>query len=751
MMIRSDFLLRAMLAMLFTYLLAIGATFNGVLAPDFKQPTLILMGIGVALWLLLRWRKGWLWYHTPLDAVIVLWIIAFILSLLTNLDVWRRVVMGLWYVSVYIGIWYILQDVLANRGLRRETFSGALLIAGFIVLLFGYIQLPSWLNTRLPLMTAGVIPIDLPRPVSTIGNTNALACFLVVLIPFIMSSIPSGRNRFERIVLILYAVLAIFLLFLTYSRGAWVGFVVATAVWLGLSLAEQDLLSVNRFRIFWNSLSSRNRAIVLGLSTLALVAIVMSVFLIIDSFAQPGRSIERRTILFEPAIKLYAEKPLTGHGLFTFGRGYMRHESLPPNQPHSHAHNVLLLVAAELGLVGIFALLATIGVMFLVFRRNWRAASMRERRMLSGAIAAVVGFGVHHLIDTPAMMPAIALTGLLALALALAPTEPIPVSAKWRLSSQSIGIVALWLVLLGTGFWSSTIYSHYMAILSQAVTTEDYRAAADSLQSVIETDPSMALYIQQQAFLYGMAASEGDNEAASKGVETYRQFLALEPYHAPSWANLASLHWQLGQQQEATSAMEKAVEFAPEAWQLSFNLATYYEETGRVDEAREIYERIWSPCNQYPEWQATELRREVLEGRAGNCLQTRMGIATYVVAGYAALENGDPDEAVRLFALPLNYSAATPEDRTWLQLSKAELAWLKGNSGEAENEIRLAYSRFQTGLNEVDFGLGINIAHFQFMRQAIPRQFLPQIYYPTIDPLLLNYISELSARFSPSG
>jgi tetratricopeptide (TPR) repeat protein len=82
----------------------------------------------------------------------------------------------------------------------------------------------------------------------------------------------------------------------------------------------------------------------------------------------------------------------------------------------------------------------------------------------------------------------------------------------------------------------------------------------------------------QQAFLYGMAASGGDADAAQKAIAAYRRFLEMEPYHAASWANLGALYWQLDQEAEAIAAMKRAVELAPHSWQLAFNLGDFAEQ-----------------------------------------------------------------------------------------------------------------------------------------------------------------------------
>ena len=157
---RSDFVARALLTMLFSYAIAIGATFNGIFNPEFSPITLGMIALMLGVWLFIRWRQGWKWHRTPLDEVFFLWALAFGLSLLANTDATRRIAIGLWYVSLYIGVWYILQDGLANNAFSRHTLIDALLISGFVIIFFGYLQLQGWLVKAL---TIGLTALALPR------------------------------------------------------------------------------------------------------------------------------------------------------------------------------------------------------------------------------------------------------------------------------------------------------------------------------------------------------------------------------------------------------------------------------------------------------------------------------------------------------------------------------------------------------------------------------------------------------------
>ncbi len=747
----SQSLVRALFAALFTYLLAGGATFNGVILPEFKELTLGWIALLALAWLLVRWRRGWVWHRTTLDGVILLWAFSFAVSLLANAEIWRRIAIGLWYMSLYIVVWYVLHDLLANSVVSRKMLMDGLLIGGVIVLYFAYRQLVTVVAAQPDLLVALTL---LPRPVGTIGNPNSLGGFLVVLIPFVIARLLLITHRPVRYLLGIYAFFALILLMLSASRGAWVGTAAGLTVWVLLFLAQRQMLSVQRLRMWWQTLAGRHRAIIVVLGTGIIIGMFIAGAIFVRSFSEPGRETAWRFGIYDAAVRLFLEKPVFGHGLFTFGRGLARMQSMPPETAHSHAHDIPLQVAAEQGIVGLLALVITVFVLIRALRHNWVLTCGRNQTMMGGVFASVTAFGVHQLTDIPAMMPAVALSGLLALVLAVAPLSPTPMIAGWKRLTYSWGIPLLCLAVLVTGFWSTAIYREYVSLLRDGLQSENFRSAAENMQPVIDADPSLALYHLEQGELFGLAASRGDLDAAREGIAAYERFIALEPNYAVAWANKAALHWQLGEQEQGIEAMQRAVDLAPRSWQLAFNLGVYLEVAGDTDKAKEVYEQVFFtlyPCSSPipPEWEDTPLRREVLASRHLTCIneapRDRVSLIVIQAIGQLETSNGEEIESLLNQAQQL---AVSGQDHAWLHLGRARLALYDGDDATAENELDSARALSQRGFLDNDFIEGINIAHTQYLRTAIQRLFLPQVYFPTTDPLLLRLIDETATLLS---
>jgi len=758
---RSDFMAMAALTILFSYGLAVGATFNGILFPEFHTLTLGLMALVVALWLFTHWRSGWTWYRTSLDSVFLLWGAAFVVSLIANTEVWRRIAIGLWYMGVYVGIWYMLHDMIANRALRREVIIDALLVAGLVIVMLGYFQLQGWLRQ---IAATGQFFAP-PRPVSVFGNPNFLSDFLIVLTPLTLSRMIGARGRPPRILLGIYVFFQLVLLFLTDSRGAWIGIAAGLVVWSGMAAARNGRVTRSTITGWWQKQSVTIKGALVAVVIVGLVAAAGVSVIFIRSFSDPGRAAGLRTQIYTAAIELFKEKPLTGQGLFTFGRGLVSLPGINPDKPHSHAHDAPLHIAAELGVLGLAALVVTLFVGYRTIQANWQASSARERLLLAGAVGAVVAFGVHQLTDIPAMMPAIALTGLIALVLAFAPKEPQPVNATWAKIGHPIEMAGLWVVLIVAGFWSSGIYTNYVAVLSDAAKTKDYQHGAEAMNSVIASDPQLSLYYMEQGFLYGMAASKGDLEAAKLGIAAYEHFIQLDPGYAVVWANLAALRWQVGQQDEAVTDLQRAIGLDSVEWNYQLLLAQFSEAMGKPDAANAAYLealRLYPDASLY-----TELSSFV-EANPSAVDQTKLTVAaetvwllehgdvqgaeaawkgtpitsapSYVIQAILDLAKNDADGAANALA-QAEKLMVSPVEQAWVHMGKARLAKFMSNATLMQDELTSARAALAKDELAMDDDTLINIAYAQFLQVTIDRQYLPQVNYRK-DPVLLYLLDK---------
>lgn len=764
---------RAFLAAIYTYAMIGGATF-GLLIPVFNQVSLALISIVLALWLLARWRGRWQWHVTALDVAILLWGLAFGVSLLANAEVWRRIAMGLWYMTLYIGLWYLLHDLVAHRLLNRDSLVNALLIAGVVILGIGFVQLRNWAVDAIPLMLAGTRSWDFPRPGSTIGNPNVLGNFLVLIAPFVVMRFWYIKSTVLRVGLAVYFLAIVFMLATTFSRGPWLAFGATMVMLVVLWLWRRDLLSVARLREWWQS---RQLPVKVGLGAGGIIVLLVAVVaagVIVSTFSRAGRTLGMRVEIYSAAASWFAERPITGHGLFTFGRGLPQYQSMPPLQPHAHAHNLVLNVAAELGVFGLVALGATFYFGGRALLQNWRKAEFAQQHILTAAVAALVGTTLHHLVDMTIMLPGIAITNILVLTIGLSPGEPRHVvDLRQRIQTGVIFVGGVAAVALG--FWSVNLHQRYAETLFFVLERNEYVEAAERLQPIIDADPTFPVYHQVQGYLYGAAAGGGDAAALDTAVAAYERYVALEPYYATGWANLAALYWQRGDQNEALQAMETAGELAPLAWSLSYQWGLYAEAVGAGETARRAYLQLLDKTPDVillPEWSDSAVRRDMSTSISDDDLSI-YGRVIYLLdrgdieAAESVWADSSASREARarrhatdaLLALAMNNTESARSslelgrqiirggtEQSMVDLLSARLALLDGDETMALAHIDSAQNVIFPGIFDVDYVLGPNINIIQFLRTTTSRQFLPVVGYQHLPPYVLHLLADTRAE-----
>jgi hypothetical protein len=572
----------------------------------------------------------------------------------------------------------------------------------------------------------------------------------------------SAQKWLARVIMTLYLLALLLLILLASSRGAWLGLGAGFIVWLGLILAHYQLLSMRRLRTWWISLNRNRRWLFSGFALAVLsLALVMGLLL---ARSLVMRGLTGREPIYAAAWQGFIQKPLTGHGLFTFGHVLAQGLSFPPDAPHAHAHNGILHIAAELGLPGLLALTLTMWVVARAMRRYWVAGI--DRFTLCAAIAAVVTVVVHHLTDFIALMPAAALAFLAVLCVACLQMPSEERLHQWR----GLWVYSLWGVLFVTGLWSTKVYNDYNQALFTAFLDRDFTTAAYALDTVIAQDPAFPAYVLQQAFLYGMAANEGegDLEAARLGAETYTRFLEMQPNYAFAWANLAALRWQLGENDNAIAAARQATELAPRAAPYWMLLGDYLEENGDLEGARLAYAQAVSSDPDIvllKDWGSTPLQTEIATAAEPSRLRQTLELIenrqaeealafwqsepnTYsssvnmVLQALAAGANGDYVTAnhwlIRAELVP-----SRPDDGAWVHLGTGWVARWQGDIETFASELEAARSSLTVDpLEAGSYWQGSEIMYYQYIRLGVPRLLLPQTGFPRYNPLLWYLIAQ---------
>ncbi|NJN94346.1 MAG: tetratricopeptide repeat protein [Anaerolineales bacterium] len=370
---------------------------------------------------------------------------------------------------------------------------------------------------------------------------------------------------------------------LTFSRAG----VLALAVSLGLTAVGWLLLSRRqRFSLYplWRQLTLSQRLV--GL-TAGLLLLGLGLFWLQSSFAGRGSSTQFRFVLWDVALTVFQQQPLTGAGPGNFGRALLRlNQADLPRFQIASAHNIYLNTAAELGLAG---LLAGGYLLFRLGQTGWqhwrRLTTTPERLRLLVCGAAVVGLLAQTLVDAYSSTPIMLLVAALAAAM-VAPLDLPPAPARQR---GAAALAALLLAVYAAAFvrlaQSDLAYQRSFSRESAGNLAE---AVAQARQSY-ELDPWLVGRLFRLALLEARLAGQNDDPAlAQAAIDHYRAGLAQEPIWGLNSANLAGLLWQQGQRTEAIATMQRtlAAEKVPLYW---VNLGYFYEQEGQWAEARAAY------------------------------------------------------------------------------------------------------------------------------------------------------------------
>ncbi len=382
----------------------------------------LLIGLIVALWLLRGWaHRDWKWPSAPLVWPLLLYLGAISLSLAQAWSLSAALPEFLKWVEIlalYVAVSAILPSQKRPRFLPSPftVLLVSLLGAGALEALLGIAQF------LLRLGPPGFIVLGrFLRAYGTFAQPNPYAGYLGLIFPLALSlalhtlsdllsprSARQPTNWGTLLSLWFYPVTAMLIglgLLASWSRGGWLGMLAGSAV------------------VF--TLRSRRAAILSGLIGLLLIAgIILGLMgLLPPVVAQRFQGIQDWTLFLRPvelrairvtgtnfalvermahwwaAYAMWKAHPLLGVGIGNYAVAYEAYRMPGWKEPLGHAHNILLNVLAETGLVGLGAYLLLWTWIFVTGLRSLREHRGMRRAVQVGALGGLMHLTVHNLFD----------------------------------------------------------------------------------------------------------------------------------------------------------------------------------------------------------------------------------------------------------------------------------------------------------------------------------------------------------------
>jgi O-antigen ligase len=508
-----------------------------------------LVTILLAVWLIGRIRRGQGLPQTPLIWPIFATVIVWLVSALTSID--RRMAFeNLWFPFIHIIFFFVLVDLL-QRGRERLVMEAQFMIAAAVIFLsglelaswyFGLGIIPStdigWINVIGP---GAWLPLQLPRLSLAMNISTLLAGYVAPLVTITGIWAMTARRRDFRAVLTVMAIALIIILILTFSRGGLLSVLTAVATLVVFRLGRNpQIIRMVPSRTFYVA------AIVVGI-------VSAGAFMAYSASQSQSRNFgdAGRLDMWSSAVRITGDNPLLGIGPGLFGRAFRdyRNPTLAQDKLAS-AHNAYLNTAAETGLAGVAACLWLAGAFIGAWYQNWHTASDAPRKLrLEASFAALLGIGVHSLVDVFTITPIVLLI-LLLVAYCIVGKETViqPSVRRWTEVAALVGILAY-------GVWFFQLdraQIHYQRSL------RGDEAALAEAQAAAELDPALTLYPLQITYLIGQQTIALPDSELEPAISAYNYALELEPTWDIGWINLAALMERQGELASAINYLDIA-------------------------------------------------------------------------------------------------------------------------------------------------------------------------------------------------
>jgi len=327
--------------------------------------------------------------------------VAWLLSPVPTLS-WKT---GLAPLLVNLGIFYLVASAFARKSWRKALL--AVFAAG--------LSLDS-LAGLLLYARGTFFPQTAQRIWLSFGHPNSTGAVLVLTIPVALALVLSPRPAKRKTIPGLTATLCLIVLFLTFSRTAWLSL-----------LGGLGLLA-------WLLLRPRSRAILVAAAALLGLLLVWGVNVgpqnywkeRVKTFTSLGKdpNVQKRLIYWDAAWRMIQARPVfgCGPGYEVFVEAYQRRfKRVDTGEPVTAPHNGYLSLGVGTGLIGLTSFFFLLGsTLFILLRRRRKLAGF-ERALAAGATASLIGFLIGNIADDPLLNERVAAVFWLLLGLIAAP------------------------------------------------------------------------------------------------------------------------------------------------------------------------------------------------------------------------------------------------------------------------------------------------------------------------------------------
>lgn len=314
-------------------------------------------------------------------------------------------------------------------------------------------------------------------------------------------------------------------------------------------------------------------------------------------------SLGGRVWMWQATVPLIKERPVLGTGPGTWQHLHLKHRP-PEMQIHpEYAHNDILQLAAEYGVIGVGIVAWAFAAFFWHAARIVRRNSSSEQRAFAvGSALAVTAIIVHSWFDFNMHILGNALVLVTLMGLVIAMDEDEENKQRVPLTRARYALGTAILVVCGVGAW----------FVTPAVMAHHYQDEAEELQEALDWEGTVAMcekavawdrrfpepyrtmgevYYATSKWKVGEEQAGERKEFAEGAVWAFNKSLKRNPYQALVLLRLANSYEVLGDFEKAAKCLEQALALEPQSAFLHEELGLFYRRTGDETRALAAFER----------------------------------------------------------------------------------------------------------------------------------------------------------------
>jgi len=495
--------------------------------------------------------------------------------------------LAIFYLTVYL-----LQD---EKNLKRLLYIG--FAAGTIASLYALLQYggiePIWPMQLDPFGT---------RSVSTFGNPNFLASFLMLILPVVAVLTVYEKSPIKKLFLGGLFIVNFFGLLVTRTRSAWLGLFVAL-VFLAFYLV-----------VYQRSLILRNRRWLIFLAGILFLMMLYPVRFdeekgkkvraVTVAFEKVKSVIDfkqmayvQRFLIWESAYSMFKESPLLGHGwgnfeiIYPFHQGkFLKIRKYSPFRTHANnSHNEILEVVSQTGIVGLGIYIWLFILFFKTGIDSYRKLNSEyDKTIALGLLASISGMLVDNLLNVSLHFPIPALLFWIWMGLVVGICQRRKVSERKipikKFVVYPLGIILLGIIVFNIRYFRGEV--HYFKGFKYAKNNATLGKAAQ------ECELSYKIYPLNVDNNYELGNAYARLDEKEKAIWAYLKAIDANPGYDEIYSNLGIMYGQTNRIPEAIEALNKSIEINPLSAPNRSYLAQVYIGRKEWEKAAEEYREI---------------------------------------------------------------------------------------------------------------------------------------------------------------